>query len=546
MNYDLLPIMVAFLAVMYLFYWQLIFLFLGTICEHPRGSKLWQIPIGLVCALITLATSSLVGGSTYSYIAFFCFLALGLRILYTDGWASILLCASACLMHVMAIRAIVTALFSIGLDRTIYEVANEPLLFVSSITVATVVTNLAVMTVMRFLPASKIRIVNQHKEQQWYMNAWLLVFNLYLLHNASVFSQPDTHPSLIGNELIAPLAILTGLYIMIFFAFKNSVLLGYEEKSVELEQAVYREQQFRNAATQDALATYEVNLTQNLIVHGCEDKEAELGTVAQCYTDMIAFETRRLIYSEDVEGFIKYAHPANLLRVFNSGKSETVVDYRRLLPSGDYIWVRAVTNLTRNKETGDVLAFVCIKNIHGEKQRQLALQYRAERDPLTGLYNKEMTGKLINEKLRFFPERTFAALFMIDVDRFKEINDHFGHVYGDGVLCELAGKLKQIFRSDDIVGRIGGDEYIAFMESGATVARVEKKAALICEAFYSTYLGENEVEYIISGSVGVALAPTDGTSFEELYHHADIALYAAKARGKNTFAFYESTEQALY
>lgn len=524
---------------MFLLYWQLFFLLTDTIFDLPRIKKRYRLPLAIANTGVIIAVSMQARGSIYAYVAIFALLMLNFYILYKDTFGKILFCASAGIIHIMCLRAATTAVFAFALNSSIYAISNEAMPLTLSLLVSAVIVNLAIIAVLKLIPSDKVKIINQHREQQWFMNAWMAVFNLYLLYNAEVYSQPAFHPNLIGNELIAPIAILLGLYILLFFAFKTAMLLGYKEKSVELQQAVYQEQQYRDAATKGAIITYEVNVTKDLFLKGLEDKEKELGSLEHCYSDMLAYMAHRIIYSNDIERFMKFASPAGIIKEFEMGSSEISIEYRRLMESGEYAWVRAVINLVKEKGSGDIIAFACIRNIEAEKQRQLKLQFKAERDPLTGLYNKEMTGKLINEALIFNPHHKAAALFMIDVDYFKEINDHFGHVYGDVVLCDLADKLKWIFEKDDIVGRIGGDEYIAFIKTGATEQVIKERAEKICKAFYTVYKGQNNKKYTISSSVGISVFPKDGISFEELYNHADTALYEAKGRGKSTYVLYE-------
>lgn len=536
----------AFLLVMYFLYWPLIFLLTDTILKNHRQRKWFRIPLTLGNMAILIWTSLQKGGSTYSYIILFVLLMLNFFILYKDSFVEILFCASACIIHVMALRAFVTGVIALFSDRSVYDVANQSALFVLSVGMGAVITNIAIVFVIKFISAEKIRIINQHKEQQWFLIAWMTVFNIYLLFNSEVFWEKTYHPNIVGNEIIVSVAILLGLYIVVFFAFKTISLLGYKEKSAKLQQEIYQEQQFKSATIKDAIMTYEINITQDKILKGFEDEEAELGGMMSCYSDILAFMTHRFIYSEDIEKFLQYGARANLTREFEEGCRETTVDYRRLTNSGKYIWVRAITNLTQNVESGDLIAFVFIKDIESEKQHQLNLQYKAERDPLTGLYNKEMTGKLVNESLTFTPAHTGSALFMIDADNFKKVNDQLGHVYGDAVLCELAEKLQRIFKADDIVGRIGGDEYIAFMRDGASPTAIAKRADEICKAFYTVFNGESDESFLVTGSVGIAVSPKDGENFQDLYRHADIALYEAKSKGKNTYVIYYGNNFAGY
>lgn len=546
MNNTFLLIGKIVLLILYFLYWPLIFRLTDTILENQKGRKWFRIPLALVDMTILFLVSSLKGGSTYSYALLFALLMLNFYLLYRDALVKMLFCASSCLLHVMALRAFVTGIISVVLDCSVYDVANDPILFLVSIGVGAAITNIAILLVLKFISAEKIKIINQHKEQQWFLIAWMSVFNVYLLFNSGVFWEKTYHPNLVGNEIIVSVAILLGLYIVVFFAFKTITLLGYKIKSAELQREIYQEQQFKTATIKDAIMSYEINITQDRMLKGFEEEEAELGEMVHCYSDMLAFMIHRFIYSEDIEKFAQYGSRSNLTREFEEGRSETKIEYRRLTEAGKYIWVRTVTNLIQSAESGDLIAFVFVKDIDAEKEHQLNLQYKAERDPLTGLYNKGMTEKLVNETLTFHPAQTGSALFMIDADNFKKVNDQLGHVYGDAVLCELAEKLQRIFRADDIVGRIGGDEYIAFMSKGASQATVKEKSAEICKAFYTVISGENGESFIVSGSVGISISPKDGDTFAELYHKADIALYEAKRNGKNNYVVYRGNNFASY
>ena len=129
-----------------------------------------------------------------------------------------------------------------------------------------------------------------------------------------------------------------------------------------------------------------------------------------------------------------------------------------------------------------------------------------------------------------------AAFFMIDIDDFKYINDFFGHLSGDALLAEIAAGLKHIFRRQDIIGRIGGDEFAVIMKNIQNKEIVRKKAAEIMAIFNEYMHDEN---YTFSSSIGIAFLPEHGMDFETIYKNADIALYKAKASGKNNWKIYE-------
>ena len=125
---------------------------------------------------------------------------------------------------------------------------------------------------------------------------------------------------------------------------------------------------------------------------------------------------------------------------------------------------------------------------------------------------------------------------MIDVDNFKQINDQFGHTAGDSALIFLADCLQKTFRSNDILGRAGGDELIAYMEGVRDRNIAQKKVELL---MYYIRQSTSQGLPFISVSIGIALCPDDGMSYEELFTAADQAMYEAKNRGKMQAQFYE-------
>lgn len=529
------------MAIMFILYWQLLFRLMDNILEAPQLKKIYRIPVAVINTGMIFFLPKLFDKELMPYIILFALMIIEFIIFYKDKLVRILFCISACIIHILAIRALVVGLFSIFSGSSIYQIVTQEQSQMYSAIVTLMALIIAVICVLKFIPMEQVRIINQHKEQQWFLITWMTVNNIFLLYNATVLIQPGRYLIFTGDQVAYSLSVLLGLYIVLFFAMKTNSLLGYEEKYSRLEQTVYQEQQYRNAVTKDAIVCYEFNVTKNLMLNGFDDKQDELGDIPN-YSDMLKQMSRQTIYSKDIPDVMRQMSPLALKRAFEEGKSETVVEYRRLLSSGESIWVRSVTNLVTDVENGDLKGFTCIKDIDTEKRHQLELQYKAERDPLTGLYNKEVTGKLISENLACNDENKNSALFMIDVDNFKKINDNMGHVYGDAVLCELAEKLHHVFSNEDIVGRIGGDEYIAFIKDGATIEKVKDKAKAICKEFYTTYQGQEYDEFAISSSVGVSLSPKDGNSFEELYNNADVALYVTKSEGKNSYRLYNGSD----
>jgi diguanylate cyclase (GGDEF)-like protein len=149
----------------------------------------------------------------------------------------------------------------------------------------------------------------------------------------------------------------------------------------------------------------------------------------------------------------------------------------------------------------------------------------------------------VNIVLENAKEEEVHALYIIDLDNFKKINDSFGHSLGDNVLMETTNKLSLVFSENDILGRVGGDEFAVFLKlslEGQKNAKtiVEFKGKAVCDILKSTYSdGNHEVK--LSASVGASIFSKDGRNYGSLFLKADRALYHAKESGKNQFYIYQ-------
>ena len=166
------------------------------------------------------------------------------------------------------------------------------------------------------------------------------------------------------------------------------------------------------------------------------------------------------------------------------------------------------------------------------------IEYLASHDGLTDLPNREMFNQLLHftiEAARRY-DRRFSVLF-IDLDRFKVINDSLGHEAGDLLLIEIASRLRQTLRSSDVVARLGGDEFVVILENTAESQDIEIIAQTLLSAL-SQPLQLSGHECHTTASIGIAMFPEDGTDVQTLTKNADMAMYRAKADGKNGFRFF--------
>ena len=178
--------------------------------------------------------------------------------------------------------------------------------------------------------------------------------------------------------------------------------------------------------------------------------------------------------------------------------------------------------------------FVCllicyIIHISGSRNRELL--YYAQRDSLTGLYNKKNTEEQINAFLQEAQPEVHHAFFIMDMDCFKQINDKYGHATGDQALEAFGSLLQSYFRQSDILGRIGGDEFVVFMKHVKNAENASTRAKELLTKLHALAVGN--MERPMSASIGLVMAPDEGDCYMELYQKADHALYQAKKRGKN-------------
>ncbi len=213
-------------------------------------------------------------------------------------------------------------------------------------------------------------------------------------------------------------------------------------------------------------------------------------------------------------------------------KSDEPYEVKIQNKKGEYRYHKIIHKVLNDKEGKP--AFVVGKGIDIHEQK--TLEERSQRDLLTKCYNKISAQELISEKLNR-SKKYKHALFMIDIDNFKGLNDNLGHFFGDNVLFEIAEGLRSVFRDNDIIARVGGDEFLVFLENVNSQDILAEKANKILAIFDKTFPGEFR-DYSISGSVGIAVFPNDGENYVTLYQNADKALYQAKFSGKNRFVIY--------
>ncbi|AOR23827.1 EAL domain-containing protein [Clostridium taeniosporum] len=222
------------------------------------------------------------------------------------------------------------------------------------------------------------------------------------------------------------------------------------------------------------------------------------------------------------------------------------IEFRVNFNDDKFNWLLLIGRCICNKNNN--CQFICILNDITENkniQQKLELEnlkLKVQLDPLTKLYNKTASKILIEDSIKLNSSNSYA-LMIIDIDNFKCINDNLGHMFGDEILLKVSKTLKSCFNNCDIIGRIGGDEFIVFHKNFNTIENLSNKAYEICNSMKKINI---DLNHNISCSIGISVFPNDGDNYYELFEKSDHALYLAKRYGKDCFELYDKNKMDIF
>lgn len=239
------------------------------------------------------------------------------------------------------------------------------------------------------------------------------------------------------------------------------------------------------------------------------------------------------IHKNDLQKLKKFFNRCRL------GGENLKLEFRARGKTGEsYQWYRIEAALLRDHHDHVIKAIGKLTNIQQEKQQNMELRHATQHDGMTGLYNKTYMREAVDDTLSKQKYAQDAAFLIIDVDNFKQVNDQLGHLFGDTVLVNIAGAIRNSIPDSAMAGRVGGDEFVVLLP-GTKRTEAMRIAEIICTKIRGVYAGELK-ETQISCSIGGAIAPKQGKDYLTLFRNADEALYNAKKAGKNRALFYNN------
>ncbi len=343
--------------------------------------------------------------------------------------------------------------------------------------------------------------------------------------------------------------VVAGMDIQERKLYENKLQNSYQELEATYEEL---------AATQDELQVNYEQLVQNQEMLRRNEERYRLVTEAsnggiweidlvrkryyysQRWFELLGYSHEDHVTSEMVTDIV---HPDDILKYERAmeaakmrGNSLFECEYRLRMKSGEYRWFQARGKIVYN-EDGDSIRFTgSNSDIHELKVSQERLQHLAYYDALSDLPNRLY---LLEEMESVFSRPgAKAALFFVDTDNFKYINDTLGHKFGDRLLVEVSSRLSKIIGEEGILFRLGGDEFVILMREIERQEQAVELADRLLEGFKIPFQ-INDSDLYVTVSIGISYYPQDGVSAEEILKNADVAMYAAKEAGKGKYMVFD-------
>ncbi|MFP3342277.1 diguanylate cyclase [Halomonas sp. SIMBA_159] len=246
-----------------------------------------------------------------------------------------------------------------------------------------------------------------------------------------------------------------------------------------------------------------------------------------------------VLHPEDLEACRRY-----IAKVYHTAEPQGLIEYRVKHANGEWRW-HFTNGAPLVDEQGNVTSFLGISHdITPRREMEQRVLHLAQHDTLTDLPNRAMffdeLGRALAKALR---KNGQLALLFIDLDHFKPVNDRWGHGVGDQLLKEAAQRMRLRLRGTDMVGRIGGDEFVALLDGPVTKEEALAVAQQLCHALAEPF-ALTVADVCVSASIGVALFPLHAGEEATLIHCADQAMYQAKAEGRNRAVLYAPSSAA--
>ncbi len=493
---------------------------------------------------------------------------LEVRLVSKDRPWVYLIILSAFLINFSAVHNIVVAAINLQSSWELWEpssLENRITIF----TLTLLFTSCILFLLRAFMPAKELFSLMHSREESTILMIYMLASSGVMIISSWVTAPVLFRPDLPGDVsfsmhvdlILKDLLLLACSYMITLIQCRSETIL---QKKNKLDIKLKQEIKYRSTLQQQAVLSFVADIMQNRIVEGLEyfalclrgnppdDYQHILREFTQCCVhpkdqDTVLEQTR--LISEEWRN--ENAGMRGSIKAFRVRLSGTRLEEMVNLPESvqlvykkDNPWIWFEVRLTIVVNDASLLAYVDLVDVNEQVDREAVLLEAAQLDVLTGIYNRSAMEQNIRRYLS--KNNAVGSMFMIDLDNFKRVNDALGHQAGDLLLTDVARGICRVFRAEDIVGRVGGDEFCVFAVGLRGHKAVAECARRLLRTVCPTRTLGDGTSIRTTLSIGIAICPEYGEDYDTLYEHSDIALYLAKRSGKNMFRIYSGEKREVY
>ena len=325
-----------------------------------------------------------------------------------------------------------------------------------------------------------------------------------------------------------------------------SILDITESHEKELAYDRYLQTINQNTASEGVIVYLEADLTTGITEkQGGTLLPADFPAIGKDRIEVIRHIAQNHVLPEEQDRCFEFFSRGHLITQFSDGQTNLSQDWAIIFPDGRPGYARSELQMVQDPYTGHIKVYTILRDITKETKAALEVKKKAETDGMTGVYNKSTAEAQISSRLSR-PDFATCALLVIDLDNLKVINDNLGHAQGDKAIQLIGDTLHAQFRQTDIIGRVGGDEFVAFLDNCGPESWLNSTMLTFMKKLSAIRIGP-QGQFPLRASIGIAFGRTGRDSYAELFRMADKALYHVKRNGKNDFAFYlPEMEQTEY
>lgn len=330
------------------------------------------------------------------------------------------------------------------------------------------------------------------------------------------------NPEQIYGQAISSLKSMVPIYLLIIGLIFSVTMMLHKNK--QRKELIAKHNEMNIAMFKSSTYILEYDLKTDKLFHSetCRDN---FGMPAEHDVSWESFYNSGSINTEDIHTIL------DGLSKGRKGRHDASFNVRLINIYGEEEWYAFEPSYFYESDATLSKVVYVVKNI----EQNIMLMNLSSQDQMTGALNKKVGIEKINEKLKNSANDEYHALFVIDLDSFKRINDDYGHLVGDEVIIELSRLLKSQFRESDIISRAGGDEFVILASSKSEINVVGKAERIIEEMNRDKILQK----YNVTISIGISRCQPNGGTYSELFEEADQALYKSKRLGKNRYTIYK-------